>query len=90
MWEHLKENKILVIGFVVCMILAAYVSQKKALEAEEAEKAAAAAAAAEVEAQKQARLDDAENEDGTETEDAEGTDTSMRLPSGELVYINIA
>ena len=32
MWEHIKENKILAIGFVVCMILASYVSQKKAVE----------------------------------------------------------
>lgn len=92
MWERLKENKILTIGFVVCMILAAYVSQKNAQEAELAEQQAAAEAAARVEAEKQARLENesSESEDGQESEDAEGTDTSMRLPSGELMYINIA
>ncbi len=83
MWEHIKENKILAIGFVVCMILASYVSQKKALEKEQAEQAAADAAAAEVQAQKQA-------EQQLEDEDEENDDTSMRLPSGEVIYINIA
>ena len=86
MWEHIKENKILAIGFVVCMILASYVSQKKALEKEAAEQAAADAAAAEVEARKQAE----QQIEDTDGEDEEGTDTSMRLPSGELVYMNIA
>ncbi len=85
MWEHIKENKILAIGFVVCMILASYVSQKKAAEAEAAEAAKAAAAAAEVEARKQAEQ---QEEDSEQLE--EGDDVSVRLPSGEVMIFNIA
>ena len=39
MFEHLMENKILVIGFIVCLILASYVSESKKVKEEEARKA---------------------------------------------------
>ena len=69
MFEHLKENKILVIGFIVCLILASYVSEKKKADEEAARKAYGQQ---QIEADHQIELNESEEEDAT----------SLRLPCG--------
>lgn len=73
MFEHLMENKILVIGFIVCLILASYVSENKKAKEEEARKEYG-----------QQYIE----EHQLEVEDDE-EETSLRLPCGLIMEFNV-
>lgn len=73
MFEHLMENKILVIGFIVCLILASYVSENKKAKEEEARKEYGQQYIEE----HQLKVEDDEEE------------TSLRLPCGLIMEFNV-
>ena len=74
MFEHLMENKILVIGFIVCLILASYVSESKKAKEEEARKALGQQ---QIELDQEVRMNEEEEEP-----------TSLRLPCGLFMEFN--